>query len=114
MELEPAYVYCVVSRSSPFQHDAATGVDGGVEGGCDEGGGLVLGDDGGAGEPGAGGKIGAPVDRHFNRIPGLRIEETAAAGLQRRIDSSDGTRGGGALGLRAHGQGPGQDLDRSM
>src|SRR6516225_10069323 len=78
--------------TTPLQDDAASGVDRPVEGSRDEGRGLVLGDDCWAGEPGTVSEVGTPIHWHLRETLGLGIEEPAAPGFQRCLDSSDGAR----------------------
>ena len=105
----------ILQRRAAIQDDAALRIDDGVEGGGDEGGGLVLGDEGGALDAGTGREIGAPIDRHLHRAAGVGIEHPPPPGLGRREASGRGAvHGTRALGRRAHGQRPGQDLDLPM
>src|SRR5262245_20716550 len=67
-------------RNAPLEHDAALGVDVGIEGGGDDGGRLVLGNDGGTRHLGAGRQVGAPIDRDLAGRTRLVIEEAPSAG----------------------------------
>src|SRR5258708_22004544 len=50
-----------------------------VEEAAHHGRGLVLGDDGGAGDAGAGLEVGAPMDRHLDRLPRGGVVDAAPA-----------------------------------
>ena len=71
--------------SSANELDIAEGVDARVEQAADDSRGFVFDDDRGAWNEGAGLKVAAVVDRHFDELAGLRVEDGAAARRLRRV-----------------------------
>src|SRR5216684_7971200 len=67
------------SRISAHQMNIPETIDARVEQAAHHGRGLVLGDDCGAGDAGAGLEVGAPMDRHFDRLAGGGIVDAAPA-----------------------------------
>src|SRR5216683_2037575 len=73
------------SRISAHQMNIAETIDARVEEAAHHGRGLVLGDDGGAGDAGAGLEVGAPMDRYLDRLAGRGVVDAAPALRLRRV-----------------------------
>src|SRR5258708_23292910 len=81
-----------------------------VEEAAHHGRGFVLGDDGGAGDAGAGLEVGAPMDRHLDRLAGGGIVDAAPALRFRLVRAFGRCRLGEGRRRRAHHHDPAQDL----